>query len=162
MFLLVQIVNDFSHTEGDFEYRLYTEQETYSEYATPAIFAELTYIGEEESIDIYHAASPFYFPMKERTRGFDIDYAMNEPLLMTTLKKGMPLREKYSFASGYSDADHKAYIDFIDDVMNNGFPEGDYMVNGLANFFIQDDHEASDNEKFDLKATIGFPVKKAQ
>lgn len=153
---------DATTTEGDFDYRLYTEQESYSEHTNPAVFAELTYIGEEESIDIYHAASPFYFPMKERARGFDIDYAMNEPLLMTTLKKDEPFRQKYSFAGGYSDNDEKDYVNFVQDLIDNGFPEGDYVIDGLADFYTKDPSEATVDEKFKLKATIGFTVKKAK
>ena len=64
-------------------------------FGDTAIFAELTYVGELDSIDIYHAASPFYFPLEERTRGIEVDYAMDEPLIVTTLEKGEPLRQKY-------------------------------------------------------------------
>ena len=74
-----------------FVYRLSTEKDVYDEFGDTAIFAELMYVGEKNSIDIYHAASPFYFPLEERTRGFEIDYAMDDPLLTALLIKGEPL-----------------------------------------------------------------------
>src|SRR5690554_6909582 len=83
--------------ENDFIYHLYTEKDVYDEFGDLAIFAELTYVGEEESIDIYHAASPFQFPLEENTRGYEFDYAMNSPLIVTTLLRDEPLRENYSF-----------------------------------------------------------------
>ena len=91
--------------EGDFVYRLFTEKDVYNTFGGTAIFAELTYVGELDSIDIYHASSPFYFPLEERTRGINVDYPMDEPLIMTTLEKGEPLRQRYGFAGGYSDND---------------------------------------------------------
>ena len=95
--------------EGDFVYRIFTEKDVYDEFGDLAIFAELTYVGDLESIDIYHAESAFHFPLVERTREFDVGYAMNEPLLTTTLKKDEPFRQKYSFAGGYSDQDSKEF-----------------------------------------------------
>lgn len=56
---------------------------------------------------------PFFFLLKEKIRGYEIDYAMNDPLIITTLKKEEPLREKYSFAGGYSDNDEQEYIRFL-------------------------------------------------
>lgn len=146
-------------TTGDFVYRLYSEKEIYEEYAMPDIYAELVYIGNEESIDISHAASPFYFPIHEKTRDYEIDYAMNEPLITTTLQKGEPLREKYSFAGGYSDQNNQEYIDFIDTILNEGFPTGEYTVNGMADFFTKNPKEATDPDKFNMNAKIGFTIK---
>ena len=85
----------------------------YEKFGDTAIFAELTYVGDQASIDIYHSASPFHFPLEERTRGIEVDYAMNEPLLTTTLTRNEPFRQKYSFAGGYSDGDSKKYVSFV-------------------------------------------------
>lgn len=146
--------------EDDFIYRLYTEKDVYGEYGEVAIFAELTYVGEQESIDIYHAASPFYFPIQERTRNYSIDYAMNEPLLTTTLQKGKPLQERYRFAGGYSDQDDKAYAEFIQTIMEKGFPIGEYTIHGTARFFTAFPEEASESQTFELQADVGFYVQK--
>lgn len=151
--------HDASVEADDFIYRLYTEKDVYSEFGDIAIFAELTYIGDQETIEISHAASPFEFPIKELSRGFEIDYAMDDPLIRTTLVKGEPLREKYRFAGGYSDNDVKEKIEFIQTISNKGFPEGNYVVNGLANFFIENADETTKPESFKLNLNIGFNVR---
>lgn len=135
-------VDDFSvsntettTTEGDFIYRLVSEQEQYESGGPVEIYAELEYTGEEDSVDIFHAGSAFFFPMEEKTRSYQLDYPMIEPLLTTTLTKGEPLQEYYSGSGGYSDQEDPEYIEFIKQVMNNQFPEGYYIVNGLCRFF---------------------------
>lgn len=145
--------------QDDFVYRLVTEKEVYNEPDEPVIFAELTYVGDEESIDIYHAASPFYFPLEERTRGFEIDYAMNSPLIVTTLKKGEPLRQEYSFAGGYDETDDEEYIAFIKALIDGSFPEGYYIIQGSAQFFTEDPSETTNEEELYLHVNIGFEVK---
>ena len=103
--------------EGDFVYRIFSEKDVYNEFSDLAIFAELTYVGDEESIDIYHGGSAFSFPFIERTREFDVGYAMNDPLLTTTLIKDEPFREKYSFAGGYSDEDTEEFRQFVETII---------------------------------------------
>ncbi|WP_342505365.1 hypothetical protein [Sporosarcina sp. FSL K6-2383] len=144
--------------EGDFIYKLSTEKDVYDTFSGSAIFAELTYIGEKDSIDIYHAASPFHFPLEERTRGIEVDYAMNEPLIITTLKKGEPLRQKYNFAGGYSDQDEEEYVEFIKSMINEEFPEGEYIIHGSAQFTTADPSQTTDEERFQLQVDIGFTV----
>lgn len=142
--------------EGDFIYRLVSEKEEYKSGGPVEIYAELEYVGDEASIDIIHAGSAFFFPMEEKTREYQLDYPMIEPLLMTTLTKGEPLREKYSGSGGYSDQDDAAFIEFTKQVMNNEFPEGYYVVNGYADFFT----ETPDGRKteYELHGTVDFKV----
>ncbi|MDQ8738703.1 hypothetical protein [Paenibacillus sp. LHD-38] len=99
-------------TEGDFVYRLVTENEEYQKGDSVKLYAELEYIGDKETVTIYHAASPFYFPIVEKTRDYDISYSMNEPLLSTTLKRGEPLREEYKKSGGYDEQDKKRICRF--------------------------------------------------
>ncbi|WP_033543740.1 hypothetical protein [Planococcus sp. CAU13] len=143
-------------TEGDFIYRLVSEKEEYPSGGPVEIYAELEYIGEEAGIDIFHAGSAFFFPMEEKTRGFQLDYPMNEPLLMTTLTKDEPLREKYSGSGGYSEQDDAAYIEFTKQVMNNQFPEGYYVVNGFADFYTET--PTGDKTEYQIRAEIDFKV----
>lgn len=146
--------------EEDFVYRLFTEKDVYDTFGGTAIFAELTYIGNQTSIDIYHSASPFYFPLEERTRGIEVDYAMNEPLITTTLTKNVPFRQKYSFAGGYSEDDGEKYVSFIKTLMNEGFPEGEYIIHGTAKFFAAEPSIATVDETYTMNADIGFIVTK--
>ncbi|WP_096200728.1 hypothetical protein [Bacillus sp. FJAT-45350] len=152
------VANSSSETvEGDFVYRLVSEEEEYLQREEVKIYAELEYIGDKEEITIYHAASPFYFPMKEKTREYSIEYAMNEPLLSTTLTKGEPLQEYYQGSGGYGSNDDKDYINFMKKIMKNKFPVGYYEVLGSAEFFV----EISENENgtYKLNALIDFKVK---
>lgn len=144
--------------EGDFIYKLSTEKDVYDTFSDTAIFAELTYVGEMDSIDIYHAASPFLFPLEERTRDIEMDYAMPMPLIITTLKKGEPFRQSYSFSGGYSDQDEAKYVEFVKTLISGEFPEGEYIIHGSTDFTISDPSEATDEMKFNLKADIGFTV----
>jgi hypothetical protein len=144
-------------TEGDFIYRLVSEKEEYVENGQVKLYAELEYIGEEEKIEISHAASPFYFPMIEKTRNYQIDYGMNEPLLHTTLIKGEPLREEYSPGGGYGSQDDKEYIDFMKHIMNSEFPIGHYVVKGGAHFFVTG-VDTEEEKKFRIDSEIAFKV----
>lgn len=142
--------------DGDFIYRLVSEREQYSSGGSVELYAELEYVGEQDSIDIYHAGSAFFFPMNEQTRGYQLDYPMEEPLLTTTLTKGEPLREQYSGSGGYSDQEEAAYIEFMQQVMNNEFPQGYYVVDGYADFYT----ETPDGVQTDyqIHAEIDFKV----
>lgn len=148
--------SEASATEGDFIYRLVSEKEEYASGGPVEIYAELEYVGDQESIDIYHAGSAFFFPMEEKTRNYDIHYPMIEPLLTTTLTKGKPLRESYVGSGGYSEQEDGAYIEFMKKVMNNEFPEGYYVVSGYADFFT----ETSEGNKtdYEIHAEIDFKV----
>ncbi|EGA91157.1 hypothetical protein GPDM_01320 [Planococcus donghaensis MPA1U2] len=143
-------------TKDDFTYRLVTEKEQYTEGDNVEVYAELEYTGELESIEISHAASPFYFLIYEETRNYSVEYAMNEPLLITVLTKGEPLTEYYAGSGGYSTEDEDAYIEFVQNVSDNNFPIGYYKVSGYADFFI----ENTDGSKtfYNLNALIDFKV----
>ena len=71
------------------------------------IYAELEYIGDKEEVTISHAASPFYFPMVETTRNYEISYLMEQPALGTVILKGEPLRTEYRGSGGYGSQDKK-------------------------------------------------------
>ena len=145
-------------TEGDFHYRIFSEKDVYDEFGDIAVFAELTYVGDEESIEIYHAESAFQFPFEERTRKFEVGYAMSEPLLTTKLLKDEPYQKKYSFAGGYSDEDSEDFQQFVQTIIEKGFPEGEYIINGSAQFTTTDPAGATDDQKFNMNASIGFTV----
>ncbi|MCK0470965.1 hypothetical protein [Halalkalibacter sp. APA_J-10(15)] len=142
-------------TEGDFIYRLVSEKDYYKDEAVQ-LYAELEYIGEKDEMTIYHAASPFYFPMKEEVRGFDIGYSMNEPLVETILQQGEPYREKYQRSGGYSDQDEEEYQNFMKDFLENGFLTGYYIVNGFADFYVGPENEEKD--MYRMEGQIGFKV----
>ncbi|WP_339213836.1 hypothetical protein [Solibacillus sp. FSL W8-0372] len=145
-------------TEGDFTYRLVTEKAEYSENEPIKIYAELEYTGDKGEIEIFHAASPFSFPMVETTRNYEIEYAMDMPLLSKTLVKGEPLRGEYVGSGGYSSEDQNEYQDFMKQIMNKEFPAGYYVVNGIADFDIRVSEGTESEEKYQLEAQVGFSV----
>lgn len=120
--------------QGDFIYRLISEKEQYTEGKEIKIYTELEYSGEQENIEISHAASPFHFPLYEETREYAVEYAMNEPLLTTQLIGGEALQEYYSGSGGYSAEEDEAYIEFVQRIMGKEFPPGYYKANGFAYF----------------------------
>ncbi len=146
-------------TEGDFIYRLVTEKAEYIENGPVKVYAELEYIGDKKEIEIFHAASPFYFPMVETTRDYQIDYGMNQPLLSTTLIKGVPLREDYAGAGGYDSEEEEEYISFIKSIVKGEFPTGHYLVNGSAGFFVITNEKTSDKRDYNIGTQIEFKVK---
>jgi hypothetical protein len=150
-------------TEGDFIYRLVTEKGEYLNNESVNIFAELEYIGDKKAITIFHAASPFHFPMVEKTRNFSMDYPMKEPLLSTTLIKGKPLREEYTRSGGYGSQDEKEYVNFMKRFLKNGFPIGYYVVSGSAEFYVESKENGKQDKKaFKIKAQVDFKVKCCQ
>lgn len=149
---------------GDFVYRLVSEKSVYIEGEKVEVYAELEYVGDKSEIKIAHAASPFLFPMKEKTRGYDLSYMMNQPRIVTLLKKGEPLREPFKGAGGYGSQDPKDYVDFIKNVAEASkkgtLPWGEYHVFGSADFEPIYDTEESKNNELSLKAEIEFYVEK--
>ncbi|AIY04299.1 hypothetical protein Plano_0334 [Planococcus sp. PAMC 21323] len=142
--------------QDDFTYRLVTEKEQYTEGESIDVYAELEYTGDSDSIEIFHAASPFYFLIYEETRDFSVSYTMNEPLLVTILTKGEPLKEAYIGIGSYSVEDDQAYVNFVQRISDNNFPFGYYKMTGHADFFTQD----LDGSKidYDITAQIDFKV----
>jgi len=145
-------------TDGDFIYRLISEKEEYPNHESVKVYAELEYVGYKDEITIQHAASPFFFPIQEKIRGYTIPYPMIEPLISTTLKRGVPYREEYIGSGAFSEIDNKEYRVFMEDFIEYGFPTGYYIIEGYADFWIQN-NKISEPQKFHLTATIDFKVK---
>ncbi|MFA9556903.1 hypothetical protein ACERII_06350 [Evansella sp. AB-rgal1] len=140
--------------DGDFVYRLVTEKDEYEEHGDVTIYAELEYIGEKDNITINHAASPFYFDIHEITRNYTIHHAVDTPLFSTILHKGEPYREVYIKAGGYSEHDEDDYIQFLIEFWDYGFPTGEYVVEGVADFFTED----NENVNHLIEGKISFTV----
>ncbi|TFB14603.1 hypothetical protein E3U55_13310 [Filobacillus milosensis] len=120
--------------DGDFIYRLVTEQAEYEDGKDVKVYAELEYDGDQEFVEIVHGATPLYFPAKEVTRGYEMGYATNDPQLSTTLKRGEPIRKEYTGSGGFSMSDPEEYINFIHQVTDGDFPKGFYKIQGYADF----------------------------
>lgn len=139
--------------DGNFIYRLVSEKSHYKEGEPVKIYAELEYIGLEEEATIEHSSSPFLFPMKETTRNYEIDYAVNTIGNQSVLKKGVPLREEIQGSGGYSEQDKETYKEFIKQVMEKNYPTGRYIVSGNAWF-----READSQEEHIIHAQIEFAI----
>ncbi|MGG3890038.1 hypothetical protein [Metabacillus fastidiosus] len=144
--------------EEDFVYRLVTEKAAYGKNELIKIYAELEYTGDKKEIEIFHSASPFSFLMVETMRNYEILYSMPEPLLSTKLIKGEPLCQEYKGSGGYGSRDKKEYIEFMKQIMNQEFPEGHYVVNGITDFDVIANEKTGQEKKYEIKAQIEFRV----
>lgn len=148
----------------DFIYRLVMEKAKYTEGDSIRMYAELEYIGDQDEITIFHASSPFYFPITETTRKYSIVYPMTEPLVSTTITKGKPLRKEYNGGGAYDAEDDKEFVDFMKGIMRNEFPAGKYVVTGYADFYVEltagstAGNEKQDNKDYRMKAQVSFKV----
>lgn len=145
--------------EGDFIFRLISEKDTYKEGEPVSIYAELEYIGDKESVTIFHASTPFIISIYEKTRGYSIDGVVNTILLSTTLQKGEVYREDYHKSGGISDQESKDYMAFAKNFFEQeGFPLGEYEIKGSAAFSFVDNE--GEKTHISIPAKISFSVTK--
>lgn len=141
------------NVQGDFVFRLVSEKKEYGNREDVKLYGEITYTGDKDEVTIYHSSSAILFTLEEKTRGFDIGYAVEDIGLTTVLKKGEPYREEYVKTGGYSgdaDSDYKRFMkEFLG---KDGFPAGYYVVNGETDFSLED------RERVTIKATVDFNV----
>lgn len=141
--------------EGDFIYRLVTEKSHYDEGEDVKIFAELEYVGLQDQVEINHGSSPFFFPMTETTRDYEIDYAVTMPFASTIVQKGEPIRQEIAGGGGYSEHNTEEYKKFMKQVMRQGYPSGHYIVNGYANFTLVGEKERDYMIEAQVEFTVG-------
>ncbi|WP_301109108.1 hypothetical protein [Sporosarcina sp.] len=152
--VLEEVTNQSDVTEDDFVYRLVSEKKQYQISEPIKVYAELEYTGDQDEVEITHATSPFYFPITETTREYDIEYSMDMPLERTALKKGEPLRMDYESSGSFFDSDTEEYKAFMWQVMNGSFPAGQYVVNGNVDFNLIDAEE----KKYQIETQVKFQV----
>lgn len=141
-----------------FSFRLVSEKAVYQVGEPLQIKAELTYIGDEASITISHAASPIWLLTTNLTEDYRFDAAMNEPLIRTVLTKDIPFVQDYHFSGGSYDggASGKPYSDEVFHQMAEGkFPPGQYEIKGRTDFAVGEDIL---NNKVSLETSIIFTV----
>lgn len=148
-------------TQGDFVYRLYADKSSYKEGEQPVFTAELEYTGPESSVTIAHAASPFYYALEDVSGKYGFYFAMNEPLIQTTLKRGEPLTENYAHGQMYTEPDEEHALGVPTDVP---FPEGEYRVGGYVDFWMANDSDAEEREtvKFGIDTKEALTIKVAK
>ncbi|HWL24004.1 MAG TPA: hypothetical protein VNR38_09700 [Ureibacillus sp.] len=150
-------------TEGlvnneQFTFRVYSEKAVYQVGEPLKIKAELTYIGDSESITISHAASPIWLLTTNLTEDYQFEAAMNEPLILTELNKDEPYIESYQFSgsSYYDGAPGKPYSEEVFMKMAEGnFPPGQYEIKGRTDFAIGDEIM---NDRVSLETSIVFTI----
>lgn len=125
--------------EGDFVYRLYTTSDGFNKIV---ITAELTYVGEKHSIEIFHGDPILLFTLQESTRDVNIDMLIREIGATTTLRKNIPIKKKYNVSNGIILDNSKANQTFFEKLKTSQvFPHGEYTINGYAIFFSGEDKE---------------------
>ncbi|AXI01036.1 hypothetical protein DV702_15710 [Sporosarcina sp. PTS2304] len=142
--------------EGDFIYRLVSEKDHYTEGEPVNIYAELEYIGAEKEVEINHGSSPFFFPMTETTRNYEIEYGVTMPFVRTFLEQGVPLRQTTTGGGSYSEHSKEEYKNFMKRVMRQDYPSGHYIVNGAVKFTLAGEKEV----EYMIEAQIEFTIDK--
>ncbi|MEO4053961.1 hypothetical protein [Solibacillus sp. CAU 1738] len=143
--------------QAPFTLRLVSEKAQYNVGEPLAIRAELMYEGNEEAIQIGHAGSWIWLSTTNLTENYQFGAAMNEPYIVTTVKKGEALVEPYHFSGGsyYKGMDGNNYTeDMLKQMVAMKFPPGQYQINGRTDFVI----EGQQGEKYHLEASIIFEV----
>ncbi len=124
--------------EDYFLLKIVSAEEVYGSEEQVQISASLTYEGEEQSVTIQHAESPFLFQVTNKTENITIPYDMNEPLITTVLESGKPYEEKYEKRAGFSEDDpNKTFFEQF--LKGEGFPAGEYEIEVKTDFFIKPD-----------------------
>lgn len=150
-----ELVLETKVIKGDYELAIYTKKTQYAVNELIDVYAELTYIGEHEEIEIGHAMHPVGFGIKEHTRVFDIAGVMAEPYMVTLLKRNEPIQYKYSFSGGYSSADGADYVAFAKDLQDNQLPRGECTITAYASFNI---HGQESEPPYRSNTSISFIV----
>ncbi|WP_052124004.1 hypothetical protein [Ureibacillus manganicus] len=144
--------------DGQFSFKLTSEKAVYQVGEPLQIQAVLTYIGDQASITISHAASPIWLLTTNLTEDYQFQAAMNEPLIFTELKKDVPLIEEYQFSGGtyYDGAPGKPYSDEVFMQIAEGkFPPGQYEIKGRTDFAVGEDISVN---TVNLETSIIFTV----
>jgi hypothetical protein len=100
----------------------------------------MTYVGEQEQIEIWHAADYFYWTIKDEAKGFYLEGVMPLPLISTTLVQGEPDRREYIKTGGWGEDDPDA--DFWEAFFSEEklyLPSGTYTVQVTARFSVAED-----------------------
>lgn len=148
-------LKDKKNIMDDFIFHLKSEKDTYKLNEPLQIYAELEYVGESDEITIYHASSPFILELKELNNNFDFGYAMDTPLLTSTLIKGEPIRIPYSFSGGYNEFSPDDYVQFVKKLMDGEFPIGRYVISGKTDFYTETDEV---KHTYNMEQSIEFKV----
>lgn len=144
--------------DGDFMYKIYTEQDVYKTSEAPVIIGELTYVGDQAEVEIGHAETPLSFYLEEKTRNVKIDMLIREIGATSKLKKDVPLTVTYDVSQGFVMEDDKESLKFFDMVKKNGFPPGEYIINGHASFHFKEGN-SEEGKNYNLENWIGFIVR---
>lgn len=144
----------FTLKEGDFNFTLFSRQEMYEANEEPEIFAELTYAGKKEMIEIVHSDPLIAFSLHELTRNVKLDMVLREIAITNTLTQNEPVLIKFDIKNSPMYANDETSRQFYDEAKQNGLPPGDYVIKSRAQFFVKDDQD------YNLEAVIQFSIKK--
>lgn len=137
---LVEEAGSASVNDSVFKLSIHTDRDEYAVGEAADIFATLEYVGGADSITIYSGDPLVYFTI---TGGkFTGDYAINDILLSTTLKKNEPVRFEFVKSGGYSEGDKDAAFWqswFAEPQLI--LPVGEYTISATADgFFDENDY----------------------
>ncbi|HLS22449.1 MAG TPA: hypothetical protein VK037_00890 [Pseudogracilibacillus sp.] len=146
--------------EGDFLFRLYTDQPEQIEGEFVSLKGEIVYIGDEAEIEISHTDEPISFHIKEKIRGYSIPYFIKEIGVYTILTKDEPYEVSFNRANiAPLEEEDKNEMRFIEEFSEReDFPVGYYEVIGMFDFFITDPEVPEDEAHIEFETKIDFKV----
>lgn len=146
--------------EGDFLFRLYTDHPIHYEGEIVLLKGELTYIGEEEEIQISFSDEPIYFNLQEKIRGYSLPIIRKEIGATTNLINGVPYSVNFNKSSIVSDRTMgKEEQEFIENFRKReDFPLGYYEVKASFDFFIIEPGVAKEDAHIQFDTSIDFKV----
>lgn len=125
-------------TEHNFCLKLYTDSSVYSTEDVIKIWATLEYIGDEDSVTIWHGDPYIVFSITDGADFHSGGLQFNE-LLHTKLLRGKEYRFDYSKSGGYDDTAPDA--DFWEEFYQDDdlkLPAGTYCILAEGDFYLSD------------------------
>lgn len=158
--------------EGDFVLRIESESSNYRVGEEIQLRAMLKYVGTAPRAIIYHAASPFYFSLTNKSSQLTSINVMNQPLITTKLPKNEWFIEDYIPSGGFVRIDKNLAPYEWEPVEIEQLPQGDYVLRVRADFYIFvperssegmfslfEEVEGETKHEFDFHTELEFTIK---
>ena len=136
-----------------FKLSIHTDKNEYAAGEALSCYATLEYVGDSDSLRIYSSDPLVYFTIQGGR--FTGDYAVNDVLMATTLKKNEPVRFDFVKSGGYSanDADTAFWESWYAEP-ELVLPAGTYTISATADGFLDENDYAGSKYTLTAAQTI--------
>ena len=140
----------------EFSVEIKSAKEVY-EHGEPVDVKVTLYNKTEQTINIGHGGSWVGLATTDLTRNYQYGYAMIDPYIVTSIKPGETILEKYRFSGGSYSDDMPGNPFKNEDMEKMGtlkFPKGQYEITAIVDFWID-----KTDRKFSAQLPIVFEVR---